>query len=100
MFYVYILKCSDNSYYTGQTDDIEKRINEHIIGQGCEYTNNRLLVSLVYMECFDRRLDALVMENRIKKWSRRKKEALIKKDWDKLIFLSKRYTRYKKLCKE
>jgi putative endonuclease len=88
-FHVYILKCNDGSYYTGHTDDIEKRISEHQLGliATC-YTKTRLPVEVVFTEMFDARVEALDMERRIKGWSRKKKEALIKGDWDLLVQLS------------
>lgn len=88
-FHVYILKCSDGSYYTGHTDDIEKRMSEHQLGliDSC-YTKTRLPVEIVFIEIFKTRNDALYMERRIKGWSRKKKEALIKGDWDLLVQLS------------
>ncbi len=81
-FWIYILKCSDNSYYTGHTDDLEKRILEHQTGQmsGC-YTSSRLPVELVFSQDFTTREEALAAELRIKGWSRKKKEAMIRGDW-------------------
>lgn len=78
-FYVYILKCSDNSYYVGHTDDIEKRLAEHQqrFAPKC-YTADRLPVDLVFVQGTPDRYDALAFERQIKKWTRRKKEALIK----------------------
>jgi putative endonuclease len=88
-FHVYILKCRDGSYYTGHTDDIEKRISEHKLGSipTC-YTKTRLPVEVVFTEAFATRVEALDMEQRIKGWSRRKKEALINGDWNLLVQLS------------
>ena len=89
-FFVYILKCSDGSYYTGHTDDLQKRISEHKLGGFCNYTSTRLPVVLVFYQAFTTRDAAFVSERKIKKWSRRKKEALIKKDWEKLSLYSKK----------
>jgi predicted GIY-YIG superfamily endonuclease len=88
-FHVYILKCNDGSYYTGHTDDIEKRISEHHLGSidTC-YTKGRLPIEVVFTEAFGTRAEALDMERRIKGWSRKKKEALIKGDWNLLVQLS------------
>ena len=72
---MFILKCSDNSYYTGHTDDIEKRISEHILENGCTYTKKRLPIKLIFSDYFATRKEALVVEDKIKKWSRKKKEA-------------------------
>ena len=89
MFWVYILRCSDNSYYTGHTDDLEKRISEHINGELQGYTHTRRPVRLVYSELFPTRYEALSRERQIKGWSRRKKEALIDSDWELLKNYSK-----------
>jgi len=89
-FYVYILYCNDGSYYTGHTDNIEKRIFEHNEGKVSCYTSSRLPVKLVFLQTFEYRDQAITSEMQIKKWSRKKKEALIKKDWDKLKQLASR----------
>ena len=73
MFYVYILKCNDGSYYTGHTDDIERRIAEHKGGLYQGYTSSRLPIQLVYLEEFFSRIEALEAERKIKNWSRKKK---------------------------
>lgn len=88
-FYCYILKCSDDSYYTGHTDDIEKRIGEHQSGMIEGYTSKRLPVTVMLIEEFPTRYEALSRELQIKGWNRVKKEALIKGDFDKLKELSK-----------
>ena len=77
MFYVYILKCFDGSYYVGQTDNLIKRIVEHNSGEMGGYTAERLPVVMVYHASFTTRDDALKTEAQIKGWSRAKKEALI-----------------------
>lgn len=86
--YVYILKCSDGSYYTGSTIDIETRINEHNDGKGANHTKKRLPVELVYLEEFQRIDDAFFREKQIQGWSRAKKEALIKNNFTSLRKLS------------
>ncbi len=73
-FYVYILFCSDGSYYTGQTDDLEKRIAEHREGM-CKYTKKRLPIKVVFIQTFSGRDQALVVERQIKGWSRAKKRS-------------------------
>jgi len=78
-FYVYILKCNDESYYTGHTDNIEKRLSEHYSGKMPCYTSTRLPVKLVFMQTLISRYEALSAERKIKNWPRKKKEALIKK---------------------
>lgn len=80
-FYLYILRCADGSYYTGHTDDLEKRLAEHQAGLLPGYTHERRPVSLVYSATFQTREDALAAEFQVKRWSRRKKEALIRGDW-------------------
>ncbi len=88
-FHVYILRCSDGSYYTGHTEDLESRLAAHHRGFIKGYTVNRRPVRLVYSYEFADRADALEMERRIKGWTRRKKEALIRGDWAELRRLSR-----------
>ena len=76
-FFVYILKCNDNSFYTGHTDNLEHRIAEHKQGKISGYTSAKLPVELVFMQQFPTRDEALCAERQIKGWSRKKKEALI-----------------------
>jgi len=89
MPWVYILLCSDNSYYTGSTPNLEKRLAEHQEGIDCEYTSRRRPVKLVYSQEFVTLLEAFCAERQIKGWGRKKKEALIKGDWEELKRLSK-----------
>lgn len=77
MWYVYIIKCSDDSYYTGITTDVERRLNEHNSGTGAKYTKGRAPVELEEFKEFDNRSDASREEARIKKLTRSKKEHLI-----------------------
>ena len=88
-FWVYILKCNDQSYYTGHTDNLENRIGMHQEGIVACYTQSRLPVELVYSQEFSTRYEALQMERRIRGWSHAKKEALINNDWKKLSRLAK-----------
>ena len=83
-FYVYILKCNDGSFYTGHTDDMEKRLAEHSAKEIPSYTSDKLPVDLVYMQEFMNRSEAIDAEHQIKRWSRKKKEALINQSWDEL----------------
>ena len=87
-FWVYILCCSDGSYYTGHTDDLEKRIAEHKTGEFEGYTSTRLPVELVFAEDFPTREEALACEQQLKGWSRKKKEALMRGDWPELSRLA------------
>ncbi|TGD57016.1 GIY-YIG nuclease family protein [Flavobacterium humi] len=75
--YMYILKCSDESYYTGSTIDLERRLEQHQNGEGANHTKKRLPVNLVYYEEYDRIDAAFYREKQIQGWSRKKKEALI-----------------------
>ena len=97
---MYILLCSDNSYYTGSTWNLEKRLWDHQQGLGSAYTKKRLPVTLAYCEEYDRILDAYQREKEIQKWSRRKKEALISGKADDLIRFSRNYQQYGKPSKE
>ena len=92
MFYVYILKCRDDSYYVGHTDNLEKRIEEHRQGVGNGYTSSRLPVALVYSEAFSQRSYALYAERKLKRWTRKKKEVVIRYGWQALRgFKNKKY---------
>lgn len=77
--YVYILECGDGSLYTGWTTDLKARLKTHNSGKGAKYTRSRLPVTLVYHEEFDNKSAALSREHAIKKMTRAKKLALIKK---------------------
>ncbi len=89
-FLVYILRCSDKSYYVGQTDDLKARLAIHNSRQGPKYTATRTPVELVYYESFLSRAEAMDREKQLKRWSRAKKEALIAGDVSKLRRLSKK----------
>ena len=89
-FYVYIVKCSDGTYYTGHTDNLEKRIAEHTNNTYECYTSNRLPVTLVFVQNFPSRAEALEAERRIKKWGKRKKETLAHKGWEGILELRKK----------
>jgi putative endonuclease len=89
-FWVYILRCADSSYYTGHTDNLEKRIGEHTTGAitGC-YTFKRRPLELVFSQDCATREEALASERQIKGWSRKKKEAMIRGDWAEVSRLAK-----------
>jgi len=91
-FYVYILRCADGSYYVGHTEDLEKRIAEHYSGLVPGYTHNRRPVRLVFADAFPSREQALERERQVKGWSRAKKEALIKSNWERLKRLTKAFS--------
>ncbi len=75
--YTYILECSDVSFYTGSTIDLERRIHEHQNAQGANHTKKRLPIELKYFEVYDRIDTAFYREKQIQGWSRAKKLALI-----------------------
>jgi len=77
MNYVYILKCRDESLYTGWTSDLEKRIKTHNTGKGAKYTRARLPVELVYFEEYEDKIQAMKREYEIKQLTREKKLKLI-----------------------
>ena len=77
MGYVYILLCSDHSYYTGSTKNLKRRLNEHNCGKGANHTKKRRPVKLIYFELYHRIHQAFYREKQIQGWSRIKKEALI-----------------------
>ena len=81
MFWVYILRCADDSYYTGHTDNIEARIGLHQSGECDGYTASRVPVELVWSQECTTRVEALSAERQIKGWNRKKKEALMRGDW-------------------
>ncbi len=90
-FFVYILLCSDNSYYIGITNDVLKRFAEH--GEGMDpscYTYKRRPLTLVFQQGFREVTDAIAFEKQIKGWTRKKKEALIQGHFDILPMLSKK----------
>ena len=83
--YVYILRCSDGSYYTGVTNDLEERFEQHSQGiHPDSYTFSRRPLELVFYEMFNSPLAAIAFEKKLKKWSRKKKEALIQARFDLL----------------
>ena len=88
--YMYILKCSDGSYYTGSTRELEKRVMEHNLGLGANYTRNHRPVELVYFEEFQRVDDAFAREKQVQGWSRAKKDALIQGQFGRLTDLSRK----------
>ena len=78
MNYTYILKCQDGSFYTGWTNDLEKRIQAHNAGKGAKYTKNRRPVKLIYWEEYETKSEAMKREYAIKYMSRQEKEKLVK----------------------
>ncbi len=86
MNYTYMLECGDGSYYTGWTNDIEKRLAAHRNGEGAKYTRGRGPLRLIYLEVFDSKEEAMQWEAFIKRLSRDAKHALIEEsDWEKRL---------------
>jgi putative endonuclease len=77
MHHVYVLACSDGTYYTGYTTDVERRVAEHDAGEGAKYTRGRTPVELVHVETYDTRSAAMSREHEIKSLTRAEKERLI-----------------------
>ncbi len=83
LYYVYIVICADGLYYTGITNNVDRRVNEHNAGINPKaFTYGRRPVSLVYNEIFNDILQAIAWEKQIKGWNRKKKEAIIAGNWD------------------
>ena len=80
MHYTYMLKCSDNTYYTGYTNNLEKRLKAHNEGKGAKYTRGRGPVELVYYEEYEDKHSAMRREWEIKRLSRSEKESM-RQDW-------------------
>ena len=77
MNYTYILKCKDETLYTGWTNDIEKRLEAHNAGKGAKYTRSRRPVELVYLEQFETKEEAMSREVKVKQLSRKQKDELV-----------------------
>ena len=96
-FYVYILECSDRSFYVGFTNNLERRMIEHKEGsKKGSYTYSRRPIKLKWFEQFTNPNEAIKVEKKLKGWSKRKKQALINENWKELVKLSKNYTEYGK----
>lgn len=90
MRWVYMLRCRDGSYDVGSARDLESRLEQHHRGTGAQYTRHRLPVELVWCEAFESIADAFALEKRIQGWSRAKREALIRGDFDEISRLEHR----------
>jgi putative endonuclease len=88
-FWAYILLCGDGKYYTGHTDNLEKRIGQHQSGLIKGFASSRLPVQLMWTQEFPSRYEALNAELKIKNWSKAKKNALIIEDWNSLSYFAK-----------
>jgi putative endonuclease len=88
---IYILRCADGSYYTGITRrSVDERVSEHAQGLVASYTSRRLPVELIFSEEYERVDEAIAAERRIKGWSRAKKEAYMRGEYELLSPLAKR----------
>ena len=95
--YVYILECSDKSYYTGVTNNLEKRFFIHQTGENKNsYTYNRRPVKIVYCQLFNSSSQAIAFEKQVKGWSRKKKESIIAGNYELLPSLSINYSKKNK----
>ena len=92
-FFVYILKCTDSTFYVGHTTNIEKRVKAHSDGRGAAWTSCRRPVTLVYVEPLPSDGEAIARERQIKQWTHAKKLALINGHQAKLKSLAKRRIR-------
>ncbi|TPE62441.1 GIY-YIG nuclease family protein [Sandaracinobacter neustonicus] len=88
-FHTYILRCADNSYYVGHTDNLEQRLAEHQAGTFGGYTAQRRPVTLLWAQSFQTRDDAFAAERQLKGWSRAKKEAMMAGDWELVSALAR-----------
>jgi predicted GIY-YIG superfamily endonuclease len=90
-YYVYILRCADDSYYVGSAQDLDSRVKTHNDGRGAAYTFKHRPVHLVYSEPFDSETHAVTREQQLKHWSHGKKQALVDGNIQRLKHLSKRH---------
>ncbi|MBH0189764.1 MAG: GIY-YIG nuclease family protein [Nitrospira sp.] len=90
MYYVYILRCSDDSFYVGSTEHLQARVYAHNSGRGATYTFKRRPVRLMYAEGFETETQAIKRERQLKRWSAAKKQSLVNGDIETLRRLSKR----------
>jgi predicted GIY-YIG superfamily endonuclease len=88
MWYLYITQNENGAFYTGITNNLERRLKEHLRSKGRHYTSRNKPQKLLYTEKFSSRAQAEAREKQIKQWSRKKKEALIKGNFEKLHKLS------------
>jgi putative endonuclease len=90
MAWMYILKCSDGSFYVGSTKSLQTRIFQHQQGKGAIFTSNRLPVELVYFEEYRNVAEAFAREKQVQNWSHAKREALIQNSFVELPELAKK----------
>ena len=93
-YFVYIVECNDKSYYTGVTNDLDRRLWEHNHDENkFSYTHKRRPVILKYFQRFQDINQAIEFEKQVKGWSRKKKEALFRKDWEEIKRLAKSHSK-------
>jgi putative endonuclease len=91
-YYVYMLLCSDGSFYVGITNDVERRVAQHNLGWDPDsYTHSRRPVSVVHSSDFGWIEDAIRWEKQLKGWSRKKKQALVRNDWEAIHQLARKH---------
>jgi putative endonuclease len=90
--YLYVLRCADGSYYVGSTTNMEVRLAQHHAGEGGSFTAERLPIELIYSAEFPTLHEAFLAERQVKGWTRAKKEALIRGDYQVLVELSRSRT--------
>jgi len=93
--YMYILLCSNGTYYTGSTKNLELRYQQHLSGKGARHTKKYPPIKILYYEEYNRIDIAFYREKQIQGWSRKKKEALMENKIDELILFSKNYSDFK-----
>ncbi|MDD5026293.1 MAG: GIY-YIG nuclease family protein [Candidatus Peribacteraceae bacterium] len=100
-YFVYLLRCSDGTFYVGITNDVEKRVAQHQEGWDPKaYTHHRRPVTLVYKAEFSEGTDAIAFEKQVKGWGREKKEALIRGEYEKLPRLAMNSEKKRRLMKQ
>ena len=90
MIAMYMLRCSDGSYYVGSARDLDARMQQHASGEGSTYTSRRMPVELVYVQEFGSVAEAFAAEKQVQGWSRAKREALIRGQQHRLPELSRK----------
>ncbi|MFC7498442.1 GIY-YIG nuclease family protein [Enterovirga sp. GCM10030262] len=94
-FWTYMLHCNAGRFHVGHTDDLDRRIAQHETGTLPGFTRDYLPVKLVWSESFPTRYEAQTAERKLKGWSRAKKLALIRGDWDEISRLARNKTEEK-----
>jgi putative endonuclease len=91
-FWTYMLHCNGGYFYTGHTDDLERRMAQHVAGAFPGFTADHRPVKLVWSQEFVTRYEAQTAEKQIKGWSKAKKLALVRGDWDLISILARSKT--------